>query len=128
MLFLFSTGDSCRVIKTGEETIRRQRRSGMEGEAGRVARRQRRTFLGSFAEETACKQPQKCVTFVTEASRLDFHCYCYVLGNFLEVYPRSSDCGLGQLSDVGDSDCEKLSVFQRSHSKDPRCVYGSFPW
>lgn len=31
-----------------------------------------------------------------------------VVGNFLEVYTGSSACGLGQLSDISDSDCEEL--------------------
>lgn len=33
---------------------------------------------------------------------------CCVLGTFLEVYTGSSGCGLGQLSDINDSDCKKL--------------------
>lgn len=46
------------------------------------------------------------VCFIVTTNRPDFD--CCVLGNFLEVYTRSSGCGLGQLSDISDSDCKKL--------------------
>lgn len=49
------------------------------------------------------------IGFILTTNRLDFHYLCCcVSGNFLEVHSRCSGCGLGQLSNLSDSDCKKL--------------------
>lgn len=113
-LFWIPSGDPCRVIQTRPKTIRRQRCPAVESQTGSDVWRRYYTVPDSFQEENICKLPLTQLQSYFYLTR--FKWVVLFLGNFLEVHPRSSAGGSGQLSDVADFDIKKLKILHRKET------------